>query len=198
MKDLLNYLGLKLLPSLLTIYLKTLRIRTINIPDFKSEAVYVFWHSKMLTGWWIFKNKKFGALVSQSKDGEILNNVLLNWKYKVIRGSSSKSGKEALSEIINVANNGASVVLTPDGPRGPACILKNGALAISFECKIPIVPLKIINHNKKILSESWDNFEIPFPFSKCEIHFGERVFYEEYLYGNDLEKFKQSLSNKMQ
>jgi len=193
----LNNLGLKILPSVINIYIKTLRIKINNFPDLDTNAVFIFWHSKMLIGWWLFSNKQYGALVSQSKDGEILNRILIRWKYKVVRGSSSKAGKEALSEIINFAEFGNSVVLTPDGPRGPPGNIKNGALVISYECKIPIIPVKIFNHNKNILSKSWDKFEIPLPFSKCEVHFGAKHYYKQFLYGNELNEFKKALSKEM-
>jgi lysophospholipid acyltransferase (LPLAT)-like uncharacterized protein len=193
----LNDLGLKILPSIISIYLNTLRIKIYKAPSFDSNSVFIFWHSKMLIGWWILRNKKLGALVSKSKDGEILSSILNKWNYKVVRGSSSKAGKEALHEIINFAKTGNSVVLTPDGPRGPAGYIKNGALVISYECQIPIIPVKIFNYNKKILFKSWDKFEIPFPFSKCQVHFGKKHYYKQYLYNNELDEFKQSMSNEM-
>lgn len=186
----------KLLTPLLDLLIMTLRIECSGFPDEHNRSVYIFWHSKMLVGWWLFKNKNFTALVSQSKDGEILSNVLKSWGYKVLRGSSSKGGKEALDELIDSAKQN-SVVLTPDGPRGPAEIIKNGALIISNKSSIPVVPVRIIYKSKKILSKSWDKFEIPYPFSKCEVVFGEGVHYPEYLEDAKLEIFKKSLSQKM-
>ena len=80
----------------------------------------------MLLGWWLFRDKNFSALVSQSKDGEILTNILNSWGYNVMRGSSSKGGKKALEELISVSLK-SSVVMTPDGPRGPAGVSPTGA-----------------------------------------------------------------------
>lgn len=184
------------LPVLVSLLIKTLRIKYTNLPPENERAVYIFWHSRMLVGWWLFRDKKYSALVSQSKDGEILTDLLNYWGYKVLRGSSSKGGKEALEELIS-ASEKSSVVLTPDGPRGPAKVIKNGALKISNKSSIPIIPVKINYKKKKVLSKSWDKFEIPYPFSECEVHFGERNFYDEYLENEHLENFKNSLSQKM-
>jgi lysophospholipid acyltransferase (LPLAT)-like uncharacterized protein len=184
------------LPVLVSLLIKTLRIKYTNLPPENERAVYIFWHSRMLVGWWLFRDKKYSALVSQSKDGEILTDLLNYWGYKVLRGSSSKGGKEALEELIS-ASEKSSVVLTPDGPRGPANVIKNGALIISNKSGIPIIPVKINYKKKKVLSKSWDKFEIPYPFSECEVHFGERIFYEKYLENEQLENFKNSLSQKM-
>ena len=151
----------------------------------------------MLLGWWLFKDKRAAALVSKSKDGDILNRVLLKWKYRVIRGSSSKGGKEAIDDITGLVNKNNSAVLTPDGPRGPAKEIKNGALIISNRCGLPVIPVKIIYHSKKVLSKSWDKFEIPIPFSVCEVYFGKEYNYEKYLPENELTELKKAISNDM-
>ncbi len=179
------------------LYIKTLKIKIHNPPDTNSHFVFIFWHSKMLLGWWLFRNTKSAALVSQSKDGEILNNILTSWNYMVIRGSSSKGGKEALTELAELVKRGYSAVITPDGPRGPVNEIKNGALMISNITGVHIIPVSIAYHKKKILNRSWDRFEIPLPFSKCDIHFKSKCSYEEYLEGENLVAFKKNLSGQM-
>ncbi|MEO8447662.1 MAG: lysophospholipid acyltransferase family protein [bacterium] len=185
-------------PSLLSAYIKTLRIKIHNKNAHDQKAVYIFWHSKMILGWWLFRDRKFAALVSQSKDGEILTRLLDKWNYNTIRGSSSKGGKEALAELNSaIQNTNTSAVITPDGPRGPALQIKNGALIIAKENKIPIIPLKITYYKKKMLIKSWDKFELPLPFSKCEVNFGDKHYYDEFLEEDKLEEFKQRLSDQM-
>jgi lysophospholipid acyltransferase (LPLAT)-like uncharacterized protein len=151
----------------------------------------------MLIGWWLFKKDNFFALVSKSSDGDILSKLLNGWKYKVIRGSSSKGGKDALEHLIDEIDNGSSVVITPDGPRGPENKIKNGALIISNKTGFPIIPIKINYLKKKILLKSWDKFEIPLPFSKCEVSFGCSFYYKEFLYDDKLVNFKFELSSQM-
>lgn len=151
----------------------------------------------MLLGWSLFKNKKSCALVSQSKDGEILSALLKKWNYKVSRGSSSKGGKVALNELIEAAKEDYSIIITPDGPRGPAKIIKNGALIVSNSSYLPIIPVKLAYHSKKVLIKSWDKFEIPYPFSKCEVIFGKEYFYPEYLNEEKLTEFKIKLANEL-
>jgi len=192
-----SYLEYKLLPFLIKILIGTLQIKIINQSALSKKAVFIFWHSQMLAGWSLFKNNKSCALVSQSKDGEILSAMLKEWDYKVSRGSSSKGGKEALRDLIEAGNNGYSIVITPDGPRGPARQIKNGALVIANECKIPIIPVKIIYSSKKILLKSWDKFQIPYPFSKCKVIFGNEYFYPEYLDEAKLTEFKNKLASEL-
>jgi len=191
-----SFLEYKLLPFLINVLASTLRFKFKK--DFiPKNAVYIFWHSQMIAGWYLFKNEKAAAIVSQSKDGEILTSLLKNWSYKVCRGSSSKGGKEALQELIRYGKKGYSIVITPDGPRGPMNEIKNGALVIANECNIPIIPVKINYSSKKILEKSWDKFQIPYPFAKCSVETGEEFFYEKYLEENELTNFKNKLKAEL-
>ena len=193
----MKFISSEFYPGLINSYLKTLKLNIINPPEPEEKCIYIFWHSKMLAGWWLFRNKNAAAMVSQSKDGEILNGILTKWEYEVIRGSGSSRGKEALNELIESAKSGKNIILTPDGPRGPAGIIKNGALVISNKTGLPIVPVRITYLRKKVLEKSWDKFEIPFPFSTCNVVFGSKYNYKEYLDEPELKKFKESVSKEM-
>lgn len=151
----------------------------------------------MLVGWWLFKNTKSAALVSRSKDGDVLCKVLEKWNYKVVRGSSSKGSKEAVEELSKCANENHSIVITPDGPRGPALELKNGPFIISNLSHIPIIPVKIKYHSKKVFHKSWDSFELPYPFTKCEINFRNEFAYETYLDDENLRRLKMKIAEQM-
>lgn len=188
---------MNLLPLIINIYLRTIRFNVHKDPGINKNAVFIFWHSKMLAGWWLFRNNNSSALVSQSKDGEVLSNILTKWGYEVIRGSSSKGSKDALNKIILSAKNNKSVVITPDGPRGPVFAIKNGALIVSKECSIPVIPVRINYAGKIVLSKSWDRFEIPYPFTKCDVQFGNEHFYTEFLEEKELADFKNTLSEEM-
>lgn len=148
----------------------------------------------MLLGWWLFKKENFSALVSKSPDGDILSRILHRWQYNVFRGSSSKSGKDALEKIIQ---RKITTVITPDGPRGPVKEMKNGALIVSNRTGFPVIPVKIDYITKKVLYKSWDKFEIPLPFSKCKVSFGKSYSYREFLSNDKLQKFKQEISSQM-
>lgn len=197
MRKIRNWTGLRILPLVINFYLKTIKLNVHNRPDESKNFIFIFWHSKMLTGWYLFRGKGYAALVSKSKDGEILSNILTKWKYKTIRGSSSKGGREALLELKEKLNNNNSSVLTPDGPRGPSNEIKNGALILSFETGVPIIPVKMVNRKKIILKKSWDKFEIPLPFSRCDVYFGNEHTYNKYLNDDELKNFKYKLSLEM-
>ncbi len=197
MKELLQNIGIKILPSLLNLLVKTLKIKIENINSLNSENfVLLFWHGKMLCGWWLGKDKNFFGVVSQSKDGEILSRLLLKWNYKLIRGSSSKDSKEVMNQMVDVLKSGYSLAITPDGPRGPREKMKIGGLIAAVRANKPIV-LCGIKYEKKIVFNSWDKFELPKPFSKVLIKLSEPEKFPTGLSNDEYEKIRQELENQL-
>ena len=146
---------------------KSWRIKIVQgkIPD---KGIVVFWHGYMLPVWYVLKNKRPIAVVSQSKDGEILSSLLIKWLFTLIRGSSSKDGREVLNEVTLLAKDNL-IAMTPDGPRGPSMTMKPGAVVASVRSGAPVFLLGVKIHQSFTFKRSWDNFKLPCPFSKIEI-----------------------------
>ncbi|MDP4220901.1 MAG: DUF374 domain-containing protein [Bacteroidota bacterium] len=154
-----------ILPPSVSTLIHSLRFKRIGeaLPE---KCIVAFWHSRMIGGWW-FARENAVALVSKSKDGEYLNGILKRWSYKTVRGSSSKSGKQALDEAMDLIRRGEAnrLVITPDGPRGPKEIFKRGAFIAAQELNLPLYFLSIEYKDAMHLHKSWDRFQIPYPLS---------------------------------
>jgi lysophospholipid acyltransferase (LPLAT)-like uncharacterized protein len=149
-----------------------------NIEKLRRENknyIIAFWHGTMLLPWFVHRNERNAALISKSKDGDLLAKVLRKWNYQVIRGSSSKGGDVALNIMIDYARNKNSIAITPDGPRGPEKKMKAGAVITSKKSGLPIV-LVGAGFKKKRYLKSWDKFQIPKFFSKANIVYSEPVY----------------------
>jgi len=159
----------RLLPLATSALARTLRMRWSGA-KIAEHAVIMFWHGKMFAGWYSVRQRNPVALVSKSKDGEILGSVLTGWRYKLVRGSSKKGGREALDEAIDVMRSGKAnaLVITPDGPTGPRHSFKRGAFVAAKELGVPLYMLRIQYGTRTIL-KSWDRFEVPWPFSRVTI-----------------------------
>jgi lysophospholipid acyltransferase (LPLAT)-like uncharacterized protein len=193
MKSLFQQIGILILPPILDLLTRTLKIEIENKDALKSgNFVLMFWHGKMLAGWLLGRNKNFYAVVSQSKDGEILSHLLKRWNYKLIRGSSSKDSKEVMREMIEVLQNGFSLAVTPDGPRGPREVMKIGGLIASVRSQKPIVLCGIV-YEKKRTFKSWDKFELPKFFSKVKIRLSEPKLFPVGLSNEEYEKIRNQL-----
>jgi lysophospholipid acyltransferase (LPLAT)-like uncharacterized protein len=201
-QDTLRFLGSFILKHSLDALCKTLRISYKNkkvIDDLrkkKQNYVLAFWHGTMLLPWFLHRNDGFTALTSKSKDGDLLAKQLKHWKYKVVRGSSSKGGDVALGVMVDLAKNGYSVAITPDGPRGPEHKFKAGAVIIAKKSEVPVVLIGIGIKSKKKL-KSWDKFQIPNPFSNVNVIYSDPVYVDGKLSYDDTSKIIDDCEQKL-
>lgn len=122
-QSILRFLGNHFLYYIINLFYVSLNIVSTIPPITKtllilnnSSCVYAFWHGTMLAPGYVNKNKNITALVSLSKDGDILTRILNKWGYILERGSSNMNGKEALELLVQKAKNHSSIALT-DGPK---------------------------------------------------------------------------------
>jgi hypothetical protein len=168
-----NNIKYKFASFVINIISKTWRTEIFgNYPQ--KPAIIVFWHTKMLPGWRLFRNNNSIAVVSTSKDGELLVSLLKRWGFSFIRGSSSKGGKEVLENIVEFAKSNY-VLITPDGPRGPEKVMKAGAVVAASRAEVDLIYLNIDIEYKIIFSKSWDKFQFPLPFTKIKIKISEPI-----------------------
>lgn len=62
---------------------------------------------------------------------------------RLLLGSSCDEGKQAVNELALLVKTGWSTTISPDGPAGPARVLKKGVLHLALKSGVPIVPLTI-------------------------------------------------------
>lgn len=137
-------------------------------------VIIMVWHGRIFFVPYFFRRRGMMPLVSPSKDGEIANQIMSRWGYKIIRGSSSHVMKRAWNGMKKELQNGGEVILVPDGPRGPNRKLKKGALKLALETGAYLVPVSFSASKKKFL-KSWDNFLIIKPFSKVVAIYGKPI-----------------------
>ncbi|MCX6168786.1 MAG: lysophospholipid acyltransferase family protein [Ignavibacteriales bacterium] len=185
-RNVLRYIGIRFASAAIRLLLRSLRITTVNgeslsrLQQEKKNFVTAFWHGSMMIGWFIHRNDNASALVSQSKDGDVLASILEKWNYHVVRGSSSTGGSDALTVMILLIREGYSLAITPDGPRGPIYNMKAGAVITAKKSNVPLF-LVGIGIKKKFVLKSWDRFEVPKPFSKVVVVYSEPIYIDQNL-----------------
>ncbi len=139
----------------------------------QERCVFVFWHEfigALLSNWgWCDLN----LLVSQHRDAEWLNQTAARMGYKMTRGSSTRGGTSAIRRLTNLGHS-ASLVFTPDGPKGPRRTMAPGALYVASELNLPIVPIGVGFSCCKRL-KTWDQFAVPYPLSRVRVMFGPKI-----------------------
>ena len=144
-------------------------------PD-SQPVIFCLWHNRLAISMIVHRRhpRRLAALVSASKDGALLAAVLQTFGVEQVRGSSSRRGPQALRELTSRAQLGYDLALTPDGPRGPRYVAHDGAIALAQLTGLPIIPVTC-NFGWKICLKSWDRFQIPLPFSICELILSEPI-----------------------
>lgn len=139
-------------------------------------AIYVVWHNRLalsMIAYYSYARRRnptagIAALVSASRDGGFLAAILECFRVQPVRGSSSRRGPQALLELTTWAERGYDLAITPDGPRGPCYVVQDGVMSLAQVTGLPILPFSY--HVKwKIRANSWDRFQIPLPFARCEM-----------------------------
>jgi len=133
------------------------------------------WHNRLLILPLVLKrflpNRHGAALISASRDGDLLSDAIHRFGFDVVRGSSSRLGATALLQLSNVLTNGGDVVITPDGPRGPVYELGPGIIFLAQKTAAPVVPMNM-EYSSCWRVKSWDRFIIPKPFSHVRLIIG--------------------------
>lgn len=158
--------------------------------------VLVFWHGSMTFPWWRMRNQNAAALVSHSKDGQILADLLRSWEYTILRGSSSRGNKEAMNTMRRAVRDGHVLCVTPDGPRGPYHEMKMGAIRVAQTTDVPIVMVSV-GFRKFHRLKSWDRFEIPFPFTRARVIYSDPFHVDPELIGDALDEERAALEKAM-
>jgi lysophospholipid acyltransferase (LPLAT)-like uncharacterized protein len=151
-----------------------------SLPD--GPVIFALWHNRLGLCMKIYhrflkpnhSSQGLAALISASKDGALLAAILDDFKVQPVRGSSSRRGAQALLELSSWAERGYDLAVTPDGPRGPRYVAQEGVVTLAQVTGLPIIPGSY-RLNWKIRLKSWDRFQIPLPFSRCDIYLGDPI-----------------------
>jgi lysophospholipid acyltransferase (LPLAT)-like uncharacterized protein len=149
-------------------------------------AIILLWHGRLLPATFYHRNQGFTALVSRSGDGELIARLIRRWGYDLVRGSSSQGGSEALRQIVRTLRAGASVAITPDGPRGPRRKMKPGAILAASMAGVPLIPLST-GARRAWWFGKWDQFLVPRPMATVKIVYGPPLYVPERASPEELE-----------
>ena len=113
-------------------------------------------------------------MASQSRDGELLAQILARCGYNTVRASSSKGATAGFLQLITIMEQGYDTVIAVDGPRGLREQVKSGVVLLAQKTGATIIPITASAKRYKHLS-SWDRYLIPFPFSQAVAVIGNPI-----------------------
>jgi len=165
------------------------------------RVIASLWHNRLLLSAhviWKFTPERRGgaALISASRDGALIGNVVERYGFRPVRGSSSRRGTGALLELADVIASGSDPLITPDGPRGPVYRLGGGIILLAQKTGVPIMPMNF-EYSKCWRANNWDGFMIPKPFSKVRVIYGPPHFVRATSTNAEFEAERLRLENVM-
>jgi len=162
----------------LRVWAKTSRIKVVGEDEYRKAKqagrpiILLIWHGRLMLVPYFFRNRGISALVSPSRDGEIIVQIGLGWRFRVVRGSGSHSMVRAWVEMRQDLRKGGELIIVPDGPRGPDRLLKPGGLKLAQYTGAVLIPWSFSATRKKFL-KSWDRFLFFYPFSRIVAIYGK-------------------------
>jgi len=119
------------------------------------------------------------VLISRSKDGEFIAQVMQRLGFGSIRGSSkkksdtakNKNGEQAFREMVRALQNGIAIAVTPDGPRGPALEMQKGVAALARVTGAPVLMVGLAA-SPCFRLDTWDRTMTPLPFARAAMVWG--------------------------
>lgn len=174
-------------------------------PGTLDRFIFAVWHNRLALCAVVYNrfvrdatrvDRNYAALISASRDGGLLARIIELFGGTAVRGSSSRRGAQALIELRSAAEAGLDLAITPDGPRGPMYTVQPGIIAIAQITGRPILPVAY-RHGWKFCTRSWDRFQIPLPFTRCEVCFGAPIHVPRDASSEDRERIRNELQQAL-
>lgn len=198
--------ALNLGPRLAVSVLRLLRrmLRVVQVGRARVDALWrrgdrvivTFWHGRLLMMPFAAPEQPAAILISQHRDGEYISRIAQRMGYRVIRGSATRGGARAFRQLIQALGEGQNVVVTPDGPKGPAGKAKPGAVELARVTGAPIVPVAF-GASRAMFLRSWDRFLVPGFFARGVFVWGEPLVVPPEASRAEIDKFQQLLEERL-
>ena len=159
-------------------------------------AIGSFWHYSILFSMFFLRKIGGVAMVSASKDGEIVSNIVKKMGYETVRGSRSRGGIKAMKGLMRHIRQGKNAAIVADGSLGPPRVVQAGCIMLASRTGAPILPFLWSCNNYKRFA-SWDGTSLPMPFSKIEFFYGEPLDVPPKIKSDGIEEYRLILENRL-
>lgn len=165
----------------------------------KSGAMIVVgWHGRTLEMPYFWDKKRvLNALVSPHRDGRLIVGILRRFGIGNIDGSTNQNSSQAAINLMKNLQQGNSIAIIPDGPRGPSMTLGNSPLFYAQKSGKPIIGITYSIANSKIITRSWDDMLVPFPFNRGIYVITKPVFIPKDATSDEIEDYRIKLETEL-
>lgn len=171
--------------------------RAKQLIDSKTPVIYAIYHGRMAGLLHLPGRERTSILISNSRDGEMVARAMLSQGFLVSRGSPTHGALQAAKSMLKLLSTGKNVVVTVDGPRGPAMEMKPAVIRLAQKSGCPIIPVLMDAKHVKIMG-SWDHFMFPHFFTHMRCFYGEPMTVPRSSSDEAIEQYRVELDLRMQ
>lgn len=183
-------LAARLVAAYLALVFRTSRWTLLGVPHADAAVerggivVIGFWHERlpMMPMLWRIARGRYPVLqpltphvlVSRSRDGRFIGDVVGRFGLALVHASSSAGGGVGLLALARLIEGGMPVGITPDGPRGPRRVAAPGIAQLAALTGAPVLPAAAATTRRRLLP-SWDRMMLPLPFGRGCVALGPLI-----------------------
>lgn len=150
-----------------------------------AQHIFAGRHAHQISLLFANDERPVAALLSRSKDADLLLPSIKLFGHVPVRGSSSKrkadgtvvhkGGSEALMALATQIERGIAPIVTVDGPRGPRNVVNPGVAILAQRTGAEILPVIATCTRRWIFAKTWDRLQLPKPFCRIDAYFGTPI-----------------------
>lgn len=167
----------------------------------KKSFIIAMWHGQIpffLWGWSKQKPAKLTAFISSHRDGRVMGLTMARFGHNLIEFNKKEPHKGIIRATKLLKENDSKqqacyLAFAPDGPRGPAEVVKPGIFMLASRANVPIIPISA-NAKYGMSFNSWDKMRIPLPFNHIYIKWGTPIEVE----GKTTDQIQEALNHQLQ
>jgi len=144
-----------------------------------------FWHGKYVPIFPLLEGYKACVISSQSVRGDIIAEIcrIFGYQSAQVPDQPRRGSLKLMREILaNVRAVGTAV----DGPLGPYHQVKYGVIRTASDMGFELLPISVGSRRKIVLNKRWDRMELPLPFTRVCLIFGEPIKVPPNLYNGQI------------
>ncbi len=141
-----------------------------------------FWHeynlAAAIASWRLRRHQHHVSFSTRTFRGVVMSSMLAALDSGSVQlppeGERSEAARLSL-ELARIGRDGASPVVSPDGPAGPYRRAKPGALIVAREAGVPLQPWAVAVRPPWRLAGRWDRHIVPLPFCVLRVEEAEPI-----------------------
>lgn len=156
---------------------------------------FCIWHDAIVAAVYSLRTFKLAGLISRHQDGGYLAHAVKLVGITPVRGSASRGGAQATKQLIDQPD--LHVCITPDGPRGPRRVMKDGIIYLASRTGRPVIPTTLTATSYWSIPGGWSDMMLPKPFSRALLLAGAPIEVPPDLTREQISEFAEVVQKEM-